>query len=58
MGERGKQFYDEHLSLSSGAERFERVFEDALAGKRSGRRFDESDRDFSQSAKTEERRAA
>jgi glycosyltransferase involved in cell wall biosynthesis len=38
MGDRGRQFYDGQLSLRSGVEKFERVFEDALGGRRSGRR--------------------
>ena len=33
MGNRGKQFYDERLSLPSGVGKFERVFEAALRGK-------------------------
>ncbi|MEI8373989.1 MAG: glycosyltransferase family 4 protein [Planctomycetota bacterium] len=36
MGDRGQRFYDEHLSLRSGVEKFERVFEAALQSKRLG----------------------
>jgi glycosyltransferase involved in cell wall biosynthesis len=59
MGERGKRFYDGYLSLRSGVEKFERVFEDALRNKRAGRRRPgKLPQDSPSPAKKQERQAA
>jgi colanic acid biosynthesis glycosyl transferase WcaI len=38
MGDKGRAFYDRHLSLAVGVEKFERLFEAAVQGRRSRRK--------------------